>query len=118
MYFRNWEELEKLSPVDNGKWNKEILYEYLVWSCNRNFREPIDSFFLKYQQDEKLAELLFDFLLNDEFDGSDSQIGAARYIARLDKELLKKKKGLLLLAQKNEVKWKRPFHNKEYLEWL
>lgn len=118
MYFKNWDELKKLCPVDNGKWNKEILYEYLVWSCNRNFSAAIDDFFMKYQQDEELAELLFDFLLNDEFDGSDSQIGATYYIARLNKELLKKKKDLLLLAQKNEITWKRPFQNEEYLEWL
>lgn len=109
MYFRSWEELKKLCPIKNGKWNKEILYEYLVWSCNKNFRDYIDNFFQKYQQDEKLAELLFDFIFNDEFDGSDSQMGAARYIARLDKELLKKNKDLLMMAQENEVKWKRPF---------
>ena len=54
----------------------------------------------------KLAELLFDILLNDELDGSDCQMGAAYYIARLNKELFKKKKELLLQVQKNEVEWK------------
>lgn len=118
MYFRDWEELKKLCPMDNGKWNKEILYEYLVQSCNQELKSQIDNFFLEYQHDEKLAELLFDFLLNDEFDGSDSQMGAAYYIAKMDKELLKKKKELLLQAQNNEVEWKRPFHNDDHLEWL
>lgn len=109
MYFKNWEELKVLHPIEKGIWNKEILYEYLVWSCHRDFRKSIDKFFIEYQQDEKLAEMLFDFLLNDEFDGSDAQMGAAYYVARLDKELLQKKKELLLQAQKNEVEWKRPF---------
>lgn len=118
MYFRSWEELKKLHPIDNGIWNKDILYEYLVWSCHRDFKNSIDDFFVKYQDDEELAQLLFDFLLNDDFNGSDSQMGAAYYISTLDKELLKKKKELLLLAQKNETEWKRPFRCDEYLEWL
>lgn len=58
------------------------------------------------------------FLLNDDFDSLDSQLGAAYYIATLDKELLKNKKDLLLQAQKNEVEWKRPFQCDKYLEWL
>ncbi len=118
MYFRNWEELEKLCPVQNKTWNKELLEEYLIQSCNSRFTKPIDSFMAKYQKDEALAELLFDFLLNDVYDGSDSQMGAAKYIARMDKELLRRKKNLLLQAQKNEVVWKRPFRTDEYLDWL
>ena len=118
MYFENWEELKKLCPVDNGIWDKEILYEYLVWSCNKYFVSDIDRFMEKYQNDEALAELLFEFLLNDAYDGSDSQAGAAKYVARLDKELLRKKKEFLLQAQKNEVEWKRPFHDEYYLDLL
>lgn len=45
-------------------------------------------------------------------------MGAAKYIARLDREVLKKNRELLLKAQQNEIEWKRPFHNEEYLEWL
>lgn len=118
MYFKDWEELRKLSPIENKTWNKEILYEYLVWSCHRDFAKPINDFFTKYQNDEELAELLFEFLLNTDYDGSDCQMGAARYISKLDKELLRKKKNLLLLAQKNDIVWKRPFHDDKYLEWL
>lgn len=109
MYFKKWEELKVFHPIEKGIWNKEILCEYLVWSCHRDFKKSIDDFFIKYQQNERLAELLFDILLNDDLDGSDCQMGAAYYIARLDKELLKKKKELLLQTQKNEVEWKRPF---------
>ena len=78
----------------------------------------IDTFMEKYQNDEVLAGLLFDFLLDDYYDGSDSQMGAAKYIARLDREVLKKNRELLLKVQQNEIEWRRPFHNEEYLEWL
>lgn len=118
MYFKTWKELEALSPIKNGKWKKKILYEYLVQSCNQRFCKELDCFFKQYEHDENLADLLFDFLLNDEFDGSDSQIGAAYYIAKLDKNILKKKRELVLLAQQNQVEWKRPFHDDAYLEWL
>lgn len=118
MCFATWEDLEKICPIENGIWNENSLYEYLVQSCNHDYHLLLDDFFAQYQCDEALAELLFSFLLNDDFDGSDSQIGAAYYIAKLDKELLRKKKELLLLAQKNEVRWKRPFQDDSYLEWL
>lgn len=41
------------------------------------------------------------FLLNDNYDGSDSQIGAAKYTARMDKEFAQKK-DLLLQMQKTK----------------
>lgn len=118
MDIQNWEELRKNCPIQNGKWNKDYLYNYLVWSCCKNFSAQIDDFFRRYKKDEALAELLFDFLFDEDDDGSDSQMGSARYIAGLDKELLRKKKELLLKAQENKVKWKRPFPHDEYLEWL
>ncbi len=118
MYFKNWEELRALCPIENGKWNREVLYEYLVWCCYRDFSDAVNEFMAAYRKDEALADLLFDVLSNDDYDGSDSQMGAAYYIARLDRELLRKKKDLLLLAQQNEVEWKRPFHDEEYLSWL
>lgn len=118
MYAQNREELRKNYPIQNGKWNKERLYDYLVWSCCKDFSAQIDDFFHQYKKDEALAELLFDFLFDEDYDGSDSQMGAARYIAGLDKELLRKKKELLLKAQENKIKWKRPFACDEYLEWL
>lgn len=118
MYFRNLDELRALQPMENKTWNKESLKEYLIQSCNCNFVEFVDLFMEKYKKDEILADLLFDFLLNDDYDGSDSQIGAAKYIARMDREVLRNKKDLLLQAQKNEVYWKRPFRDEEFLEWL
>lgn len=84
------------------------MYEYLVSSCYKNFKQPLNDFFSSYQNDEALAELLFDFLLNEEYDGSESQIGAAFYLSKFDKTILKKKKDLLLQAQQNPVDWKRP----------
>jgi hypothetical protein len=118
MYYQNWSELKKFNPVKDGKWDQELLYEYLVSSCYKNFEQPLNDFFSSYQNDEALAELLFDFLLNEEYDGSESQIGAAFYLSKFDKTILKKKKGLLLQAQQNPVNWKRPFKDNSYLEWL
>lgn len=120
MYYSTWEELQKVCPIVDGTWDKERLYEYLVQSCYQ-FSEQIENFFMEYRNDEKLADLLFSFLFDDDYDGSDSQIGAARVISRMDHQLLRKKKDLLLKAQASEVYWKRPFPpflNDEYLEWL
>ena len=100
MYSESWNDLEKICPLENGTWNKERLYEYLVKSCYRNYKDWLDNFFAQYKYDEALAELLFSFLLDEDFDGSESQIDAAYYIGKLDKKLLRKKKDLLLLAQK------------------
>ena len=94
MYYQNWSELKKFNPVKDGKWDQELLYEYLVSSCYKNFRQPLNDFFSSYQNDEALAELLFDFLLNEEYDGSESQIGAAFYLSKFDKTILKKKKDI------------------------
>ena len=113
-----WEQLEQNRPIKDDKWDKEALYEYLVWSCNANYHQRLKDFFDGYQKDEELAELLFDFLLDDEYDGSDCQISAAYYISRLDRGILKSKKQSLLQAQGNPVLWKRPFQDKSDLEWL
>ncbi len=92
MYFENWEELEKISPIINGSWNKDFLYEYLARSCDRKFAERLDAFFMEHRNDAALANLLFDFLLDEAYRGSDCQKGAAYYIARLDKGLLREEK--------------------------
>ena len=114
MYFASLEELKNIIPISNGIWNKE----YLIWSSNAKFEKYIDSFFEEYSDNEELAELLFSYLLDDNYDGSDCQMGAAYYIAKLDKEILKSKKDLLLQAQENDVDWKRPFPANEHLEWI
>ncbi len=118
MYFSSPEELKRIVPFSKEGWNKEYLCEYLIWSCNSKFEKYIDSFFEEFMNNEELAELLFAFLLDEDYDGSDCQMGAAFYIAELDRELLKKKRALLLRVQENEVEWKRPFQTDEYLEWL
>ncbi|MDE6252948.1 MAG: hypothetical protein K2M78_09995 [Lachnospiraceae bacterium] len=118
MYFSSLEELKKIISICDGVWNKDYLYEYLVWDSNIEFKEYINSFFQDYLDNEKLADLLFSFLLDDYYDGSDCQMGAARLISRMDKHLLQTKKELLIKAQNNEVDWKRPFSDEEYLDWL
>ena len=118
MYFSSPEELEQIVPVRGGIWNKEYLYEYLVWRCNARFQEHIDRFFAGYLDDEDLADLLFSFLLDDSYDGSDAQMGAARILSKMDRPLLQAKKELLLKAQRNEVYWKRPFPDEKDLGWL
>lgn len=118
MYFSSPEELKNIIPICDGVWNKDYLYEYLVWSCNVRFEEYVNCFFSDYLSDENLADMLFSFLLDDNYDGSDSQIGAARLISKLDRPLLQAKKELLLKAQSNKVYWKRPFFDAENLDWL
>ena len=118
MYFSSPEDLKRIVPVFNGVWNKEYLYEYLVWRCSTRFQEYIDSFFDSYLDNEDLADLLFSFLLDDNYDGSDSQMGAARLLSRMDRRLLQAKKELLMKAQGNEVYWKRPFPDEKGLDWL
>lgn len=117
-YFENLEELKACCPIESGIWNQEVLKGYLIYKFIGGFEQYIDKFMAKYQSDEVLAELLFDFLLNKDYDGSDCQIGAAIYISRMDRELLRRKKELLLQAQKNEVYWKRPFPDDTSLDWL
>lgn len=118
MYFASPDELKRIVPIQNGIWNKEYLCEYLIWSSNIKFEKYINHFFEEYLNNEELADLLFLFLLDDYYDGSDCQIGAANLLAKMDKEILILKKDLLLQAQKNEVCWKRPFPNDECLEWI
>lgn len=118
MYVTSFEQLRPLTPYQNGVWNREHLYQYLVHSCNKSVRRDIDAYFEQFRSDRELAELLFSFLLNDDYDGSDSQIGAAYYLARMDHNVLRSYKTLLLKAQENEVFWKRPFPKDEHLQWL
>lgn len=117
MYYKTWEEWQKACPIVDGIWDKERLYGYLVAMCHE-FRKPIETFFREYQDDENLVDLLFSFLFDDDYDGSDSQMGAAYVLQKMDRQLLRKKKDLLLKAQANEVNWKRPFPHDEHLDWL
>ena len=43
---------------------------------------------------------------------------AAQVIAGLDRDLLRKKRALLLRAQESGVRWKRPFQEGDDLRWL
>lgn len=103
-------------PYFDGIWNKEYLYEYLIYFCMDGIGEYIEGFFCQYLYDKMLCKLLLDFLLDDYYDGSDVQIGAACVLRKMDKSVLVEYKDSILLAQKNEVEWKRPF--KEPLDWI
>lgn len=118
MQFNSWDELKKEAPFCNGVWDKAKLKEYLIQSCNNNFKLQIELYFEQFGKDGNLANLLFDFLLNEDYDGSDCQIGAAHYISKLDRDVLQERKALVLKAQENEVFWRRPFQTDDYLEWI
>ncbi len=118
MKFNSWDELEKEAPFRDGKWDKCKLKEYLVQSCSRAFGTQLEAYFARFRTDGALADLLFDFLLDDYYEGSDCQMGAAYYIGKLDKTLLRERRESLLKAQANEVRWRRPFQTDDYLEWL
>lgn len=117
MIAASWKELEELSPVQDGVWDKKRLYEYLVQSCYVTFQEELNRFFYQYEADRQLAGLLLDFLLDEDYDGSDSQMGAAFYLGRMDRDVLRGERDRLLLAQADEVEWKRPFPG-ETPPWL
>lgn len=118
----HWSDLRRRYPLREGAWDRDRLKEYLIQLCHTSSNEPLKrflhQFFSKYRSDEALADLLFAFLLDDSYDGSDCQMGAAQVIASLDRDLLRKKRELLLLAQQNEVYWKRPFPPGKDLSWL
>jgi len=118
MYFASVDELKKYEPYINDIWDKEKMYEFLVCYCNIRFEKYIFEYFQDYLEDENLADMLFSFLLDDNYEGSDSQMGAASVISIMDKKVLKKKKDKLLAAQKNEVDARRPFPFDDKLEWL
>lgn len=48
MYYKTWEEWQKVCPIVDGIWDKERLYGYLVAMCHE-FRKPIETFFREYQ---------------------------------------------------------------------
>lgn len=118
MRFDSREQLKHEAPFCNGKWDKSKLKEYLIQFCNKNFSLPIELYFAQFRKDGNLADLLFEFLLNDDYEGSDCQIGAAYFIRKLDRSILRERKVLLLKAQENEVFWRRPFQTEDYLEWI
>jgi len=118
MRFASWEELKEQDPFCDGEWDKCRLAEYLIQSCNRKFKLQIEQYFAKFQGDGALADLLFEFLLDDDYEGSDCQIGAAYYLGKMDKAVLKARRELMLKAQADEMLWRRPFQNDDYLEWI
>ena len=113
------EDLEKITPYTNGVWDKENLIEYLIWKCDRRFSTWIDEYFSSYLNDWQLAELLFDIVLDDDFDGFDARMSAAYFISQLSEDILKEKKDLLIKAQENEVEACRPLsYIKKSYDWL
>ena len=112
-------ELKQNIPYSNGEWNHKYLYEYLV---EVNYNDlcyiPFD-FFKPHFDDKELARILLqDFLLDDSYDGSESQLGAAVILRMMDRSALIANKDLVLLAQQNEVFWKKPCAEDDDLSWL
>lgn len=113
------EDLEKIAPYTNGAWDKEKLIEYLIWKCDQRFSTWIDDYFSCYRNNRQLAELLFDIVLDDDFDGSDARMSAAYFIAQLSEDILKEKKDLLIKAQENKVEACRPLtYLKKTYDWI
>ena len=113
------EKLLRNIPLINNEWIIPFLYEYLVEVNYDHERENIAlKFFEQHLSDIQLAKILLEeFLLNDSYDGSESQLGAA-VILKMDKSALVANKDLVLEAQKNEVFWKRPCDENDDLSWL
>ncbi|MDE6781148.1 MAG: hypothetical protein K2J40_06800 [Ruminococcus sp.] len=105
--------LKENPPYTADGWNKENLYNYLVYSCCLDTQAYIDKYFENYTGSEDLLKMLFDFLLDDNYDGSDSQISAAYYTAHMDSRLLEKYSNLLAEAGKNPVAARNPL---KYME--
>lgn len=102
------EKLKMNAPYSNGVWNRENLIDYLIWNCDTRFNSWIREYFANYTDDMKLADLLFEIVLDDDFDGSDARMGAAYFISKLSENVLKEKRDLLAKAQQNEVFACRP----------
>lgn len=77
------------------------------------------NFFEHHLRDNQLAFILLsEFLLNEDYGGSDSQLGAAVILRKMDRSTLKANRELVLMVQKNEVYWKRPCNENDDLKWL
>lgn len=117
-YSQRRRKLELNVPFSNDEWNIQYLYEYLV-EVNYGTNNIALKFFNKHLANAELAGILIkEFLLNEDYDGSESQLGAAVILRRMDRNALKANKELVLLAQKNEVEWKRPCDENDNLDWL
>ena len=112
-------ELKQNIPYSNGEWNQKYLYEYLVQVNYDGLDYIVLDFFKTHYDDKELARILLqDFLLDDTYEGSESQIGAVFILRQMDKSALAANKELVLLAQQNEVYWKRPLAEDDDLRWL
>ncbi len=112
-------ELKQNIPYSNGEWDQKYLYEYLVQVNYDGLDYIVLDFFKTHYDDKELARILLqDFLLDDTYDGSDSQMGASFILRQMDKSALAANKELVLLAQQNEVYWKRPIPEDDDLSWL
>lgn len=66
MYYKTWEEWQKVCPIVDGIWDKERLYGYLVAMCHE-FRKPIETFLgnIKMQLLRKKKDLLLKAQANE-----------------------------------------------------
>ena len=49
VYYKTWEDLQKVCPIVDGTWDKERLYEYLLQSCYQ-FSKQIGLFVMGLPQ--------------------------------------------------------------------
>lgn len=118
MRFDSWDDLKQEPPFHDGAWDQDRLKEYLIYLNYKGFSLPIQLYFSRFRKDGALADLLLEFLLNDDYEGSEAQIGAAYFLGRMDREVLRERRGPVRKAQESPVFWRRPFQTEEYLEWL
>ena len=112
-------ELRQNIPYCNGEWNHKYLYEYLVQVNYNGLDSIVLDFFKSHLDDKELARILLqEFLLDDGYDGSDSQMGAAYVLRQMDRTAFAANKDLVVLAMQNEVSWKRPCAEDDDLSWL
>lgn len=117
-YSRTQRELAENIPYLNGEWSIPKLYEYLV-EVNYGAENISLKFFDQYLADVQLAAILLsEFLLNEDYDGSEAQLGAAVILRKMERSALKANKELVLMAQQNEIYWKRPCDEDDDLKWL
>lgn len=118
MHFASWDDLKKEAPFCDGAWDMDKLKEYLIYVNYKGFDLPIRLYFARFREDGALADLLLEFLLDDDYEGSEAQIGAAYFLGRMDRAVLRERRAGVLKAQESPVFWRRPFQTEDYLEWL
>ena len=70
-------------PFRGGCWNEERLCMLLTELCYIDTEPAALQYFSRYRQDPALCGMLLSILKNEEYDGSDVQMGAVRILAQM-----------------------------------